>query len=202
MEGRTTTVRGLSAAMSTALSLFLLFMCVMDGNQAFSFTSLSSFGMEQKGARKRSNSVVMGMGNSFGRLFRISTFGESHGGGVGVIVDGCPPRLHITREEIQKELDRRRPGQSRLTTPRNEADSVEILSGVSPDGLTLGTPIGMLVRNQDHRSNPLPPSLPSSLFLPLRFFWRSLSHCDDCQVRYGETPVMGKGYGPGEEAAT
>lgn len=95
----------------------------------------------------------MGMGNSFGRLFRISTFGESHGGGVGVVVDGCPPRVEITREEIQQELDRRRPGQSRLTTPRNEADSVEILSGVSVDGLTLGTPIGMLVRNQDHRSN-------------------------------------------------
>jgi len=95
----------------------------------------------------------MGIGNSFGRIFRISTFGESHGGGVGVIVDGCPPKIPLSREDIQIDLDRRKPGQSRLTTPRNEADSVEILSGVSQDGFTLGTPISMLVRNQDHRSN-------------------------------------------------
>mmetsp|Transcript_26550 Transcript_26550/g.41928 ORF Transcript_26550/g.41928 Transcript_26550/m.41928 type:complete len:424 (+) Transcript_26550:70-1341(+) len=96
--------------------------------------------------------LKMGTGNSFGKLFKISTWGESHGGGVGVTLDGVPPKIPITREEIQKELDRRRPGQSRLTTPRNEDDQVEILSGVSPDGLTLGTPIGMLVRNKDHRS--------------------------------------------------
>lgn len=96
--------------------------------------------------------LKMGTGNSFGRVFRISTFGESHGGGVGVTVDGCPPRMQITREEIQVDLDRRRPGQSRITTPRNEADSVEILSGVTPDGITTGTPIGMLVRNKDQRS--------------------------------------------------
>jgi len=95
---------------------------------------------------------MMGSGNSFGRVFRISTFGESHGGGVGVTVDGCPPRMQLTREEIQIDLDRRRPGQSRITTPRNEADSVEILSGVTPDGVTTGTPIGMLVRNKDQRS--------------------------------------------------
>lgn len=81
----------------------------------------------------------------------MSTWGESHGGGVGVTVDGCPPRLQITREEIQKELDRRRPGQSRIVTPRNEADAVEILSGVV-DGVAIGTPIGMLVRNKDQRS--------------------------------------------------
>lgn len=97
-------------------------------------------------------SLTMGTGNSFGRVFRISTWGESHGGGVGVTLDGCPPRLHLTREEIQIDLDRRRPGQSRITTPRNEADSVEIMSGVSPDGITLGTPIAMLVRNKDQRS--------------------------------------------------
>ena len=94
----------------------------------------------------------MGTGNTFGRVLRISTWGESHGGGVGVTLDGCPPRLHLTREEIQKDLDRRRPGQSRITTPRNEEDSVEILSGLSPDGITLGTPIAMLVRNEDQRS--------------------------------------------------
>lgn len=93
----------------------------------------------------------MSSGNTFGRLFRVSTWGESHGGGVGVTVDGCPPRLALTREEIQKDLDRRRPGQSRIVTPRNEADAVEILSGVQDD-VTLGTPIAMLVRNKDQRS--------------------------------------------------
>ena len=90
------------------------------------------------------------MGSSFGQLFRISTFGESHGGGVGVIVDGCPPRLPLDPEAIQAELDRRKPGQSRITTPRKEDDRVEILSGLL-DGLTLGTPIAMLVRNKDQR---------------------------------------------------
>lgn len=90
------------------------------------------------------------MGNSFGHLFRITTFGESHGGGVGVVIDGCPPRLAISVEEIQAELDRRRPGQSKITTPRREADRCEILSGVF-EGQTLGTPISILVRNQDTR---------------------------------------------------
>jgi chorismate synthase len=90
------------------------------------------------------------MASWFGHLFRIGTFGESHGGGVGVVVDGCPPRLALTSAEIQRDLDRRRPGQSALTTPRQEADVVEILSGVF-EGRTLGTPIAMLVRNQDAR---------------------------------------------------
>lgn len=90
------------------------------------------------------------MGNTFGHLFRITTFGESHGGGVGVVIDGCPPRLEISAEEIQTELDRRRPGQSKITTPRKEADTCEILSGVF-EGKTLGTPIAILVRNKDTR---------------------------------------------------
>jgi chorismate synthase len=90
------------------------------------------------------------MGNTFGHLFRVTTFGESHGGGVGVVIDGCPPRLEITTEEIQFELDRRRPGQSKITTPRKEEDRCEILSGVF-QGKTLGTPIAMLVRNKDTR---------------------------------------------------
>ena len=90
------------------------------------------------------------MGSSFGQLFRISTFGESHGGGVGVIVDGCPPRLPLDLEAIQAELDRRKPGQSKITTPRKEDDRVEILSGLL-DGVTLGTPIAMVVRNKDQR---------------------------------------------------
>jgi chorismate synthase len=89
-------------------------------------------------------------GNTFGSLFRVTTFGESHGPAVGVIVDGCPPRLPITVEDLQRELDRRRPGQSAITTQRREPDVVEILSGVH-DGLTLGTPISMMVRNQDNR---------------------------------------------------
>ncbi|HIK19305.1 MAG TPA: chorismate synthase [Leptolyngbyaceae cyanobacterium M33_DOE_097] len=92
------------------------------------------------------------MGNTFGHLFRITTFGESHGGGVGVVIDGCPPRLEISEAEIQYELDRRRPGQSKITTPRKEADQCEILSGVF-EGKTLGTPIAILVRNKDQRSH-------------------------------------------------
>ncbi len=80
----------------------------------------------------------------------MTTFGESHGPGVGVVVDGCPPRVALADEDVQRELDRRRPGQSRLTTQRREADRVEILSGVY-EGRTLGTPIAMLVRNQDAR---------------------------------------------------
>ena len=90
------------------------------------------------------------MGNSFGKLFRISSWGESHGGGIGVVIDGCPPRLPLDENDIQPFLDQRRPGQNKITTPRNEADKVEILSGVF-EGKTLGTPIAMLVRNQDAR---------------------------------------------------
>ena len=91
------------------------------------------------------------MSSSFGTLFRVSTFGESHGGGVGVVIDGCPPRLPIDLEEIQFDLDRRRPGQSRLVTQRDEADQAEILSGVF-EGYTTGTPIAIVVRNKDHNS--------------------------------------------------
>ena len=88
------------------------------------------------------------MSSSFGRLFRVSTFGESHGGGVGVVIDGCPPRLALTAADLQRDLDRRRPGQSRLVTQRDEADRAEILSGVFA-GYTTGSPIAVLVRNQD-----------------------------------------------------
>ncbi len=89
--------------------------------------------------------------SSFGTLFTITTFGESHGAGVGVVVDGMPPGIAVAVEAIQRELDRRRPGQSALTTQRQEADRVEVLSGIY-DGVTLGTPIAMLVRNSDSRS--------------------------------------------------
>ncbi len=87
-------------------------------------------------------------GNSFGRFFRITTWGESHGPAMGVVVDGCPAGLELCAGDIQYELDRRRPGQSRITTQRKEADAIEILSGVF-DGKTLGTPISMMVRNTD-----------------------------------------------------
>src|SRR5437762_11586333 len=90
------------------------------------------------------------MGNIFGHLFRVTAFGESHGGGVGVVIDGCPPNIDISEAEIQRELDRRRPGQSKITTQRKAEDRCEILSGVF-EGKTLGTPIGVLARNKDAR---------------------------------------------------
>src|ERR1700752_3054720 len=90
------------------------------------------------------------MANTFGHLFRITTWGESHGGGVGVGVDGCPPQLELTEADIQPDLDRRRPGQSRLVSPRKESDTVQILSGTF-EGKTLGTPISLWVKNEDAR---------------------------------------------------
>ncbi|MEZ5304925.1 MAG: chorismate synthase [Verrucomicrobiales bacterium] len=90
------------------------------------------------------------MSSIFGHAFRISTWGESHGGGVGVVIDGCPPRIPITAEEIQRDLDRRKPGQSKIVTPRKEDDQCEILSGVF-EGQTLGSPISIMVRNKDAR---------------------------------------------------
>lgn len=92
-------------------------------------------------------------GNSFGQIFRITTFGESHGKALGVVIDGCPSGLEITVEEIQAELDRRKPGTSRFTTSRQEKDQVEILSGIFQNK-TLGTPIALLVYNHDHLTEP------------------------------------------------
>jgi len=90
-------------------------------------------------------------GNSFGQLFTVTTFGESHGIALGAIVDGCPPGLELTEEDIQPDLDRRKPGQSKYTTQRKEGDRVRILSGVF-EGRTTGTPIGLLVENEDQKS--------------------------------------------------
>src|SRR5881628_1436569 len=90
------------------------------------------------------------MANSFGQLFRITTWGESHGGGVGVVVDGCPPRIELREADIQPDLDRRRPGQSKIVSPRKEPDRVQILSGTF-GGKTLGTPICLWVKNEDAR---------------------------------------------------
>ena len=89
--------------------------------------------------------------NTFGSLFTVTTFGESHGLALGAIVDGCPPGLPLTEEDLQPDLDRRKPGQSKYTTQRREGDRVEILSGVF-EGVTTGTPIGLLVRNEDQKS--------------------------------------------------
>ena len=91
------------------------------------------------------------MGNTFGQLFRVTTFGESHGGGIGVVIDGCPPKIEISEADIQRELDRRRPGQSKITTQRKEEDRCEIVSGIF-EGRTLGTPVAILVRNKDARA--------------------------------------------------
>src|SRR6478735_1900617 len=90
------------------------------------------------------------MANSFGQLLRISTWGESHGGGVGVVVDGCPPKIALSEADIQVDLDRRRPGQSEIVTPRAEEDRCQILSGVF-QGKTTGTPICVAVMNKDAR---------------------------------------------------
>src|SRR5207342_3093788 len=89
--------------------------------------------------------------NTFGHLFRITTFGESHGPAIGCVVDGCPPGLALAASDIQRELDRRKPGTSRHVTQRRESDTVEILSGVF-EGRTTGTPIALLIRNEDQRS--------------------------------------------------
>jgi len=90
------------------------------------------------------------MSSTFGEIFRVTTFGESHGKAVGAIVDGCPPKLKLTEEDIQLQLNRRRPGQSSVSTPRSEQDRVTILSGTE-NGMTLGTPIGLSVANKDQR---------------------------------------------------
>src|ERR1041384_4844998 len=90
-------------------------------------------------------------GNSFGQVFTITSFGESHGPAIGCVVDGCPPGLELSVADIQRDLDRRKPGTSRHVTQRREADAVEILSGVF-EGRTTGTPIALLIRNVDSRS--------------------------------------------------
>src|ERR1700745_3879303 len=123
------------------------------------------------------------MANSFGQLFRITTWGESHGGGVGVIVDGCPPRLELSEQDIQPDLDRRTPGQSKIVSPRQELDRVQILSGTF-EGKTLGTPICLWVKNEDAR--PEAYSEMASKFRP--------SHADyTYQAKYGFRNWQGGG---------
>ncbi len=92
------------------------------------------------------------MSNSFGKIFKISTFGESHGKAIGVVIDGCPSGIEINEKDIQLELDRRKPGQSKITTQRKESDSVEVLSGVF-NGKTTGSPISLYIKNKDQKSS-------------------------------------------------
>ncbi len=123
------------------------------------------------------------MGNTFGQLFRVTTFGESHGGGIGVVIDGCPPKIGIREADIQRELDRRRPGQSKITTQRQEEDHCEILSGVF-EGKSLGTPIAIVVRNRDARPED---------YLPLATTYRP-SHADyTYEAKYGIRNWQGGG---------
>lgn len=123
------------------------------------------------------------MSSVFGTIFKVSTFGESHCPAVGAIVDGCPPGMELTEADIQPQLDRRRPGQSDLTTPRDEKDLVTILSGVE-NGITLGTPIGLMVQNRDQR----PGDYQEMLTIPRP------SHADyTYQMKYGHSAASGGG---------
>ena len=130
-------------------------------------------------------------GNTFGKLFTVTTFGESHGPALGAVVDGCPPGLPLSSEDLQRDLDRRKPGQSRYTTQRRESDEVEILSGVF-EGLTTGTSIGLLIRNTDQRSKDY--SNIKDLFRP--------AHADySYQQKYGIRDYRGGGRSSARETA-
>src|SRR5690606_20408646 len=124
-------------------------------------------------------------GNTFGHVFRVTTFGESHGGGLGVVVDGCPAGHPFPHAKIAAQMARRRPGQGKLTSPRQEADAVQVYSGVEPEsGLTLGTPIMMMVGNSDARSHHYDDL--AALYRP--------SHADyTYEARYGLRAVAGGG---------
>src|SRR5579871_3984249 len=129
--------------------------------------------------------------NTFGTLFRFTTFGESHGPAIGCVVDGCPPLIPLAESDIQPWLDKRKPGQSRFTTQRREADEVRILSGVF-EGKTTGTPIGLLIENTDARSKDY--SEIASLFRP--------GHADyTYQAKYGIRDYRGGGRQSARETA-
>ncbi len=129
--------------------------------------------------------------NTFGKIFKIMTFGESHGTAMGCILDGCPPQIELKKEDIQYELDRRKPGQSDVTTQRKEDDAVEILSGVF-EGKTLGTPIGMIIYNKDQKSKDY--SNIKDVFRP--------NHADiTYQAKYGHRDYRGGGRASARETA-
>lgn len=128
-------------------------------------------------------------GSTFGNLFKVSTWGESHGKGIGVVIDGCPAGLPLCEEDIQVYLDRRKPGQSRFTTMRKEADRVEILSGVF-EGKTTGTPISLMVRNTDQRSHD---------YSEIANYYRP-GHADrNYDIKYGFRDYRGGGRSSGRE---
>ena len=130
-------------------------------------------------------------GNTFGKIFKITTFGESHGTAMGCTLDGCPPQIDLKKEDIQYELDRRKPGQSDVTTQRKEDDAVEILSGVF-EGKTLGTPIGMIIYNKDQKSKDY--SNIKDVFRP--------NHADiTYQAKYGHRDYRGGGRASARETA-
>ncbi len=130
-------------------------------------------------------------GNTFGKIFKLTTFGESHGTAMGCILDGCPPQIELTNEDIQHDLDKRKPGQSDVTTQRKEDDAVEILSGVF-EGKTLGTPIGMIIYNKDQKSKDY--SNIKDVFRP--------NHADiTYQAKYGHRDYRGGGRASARETA-
>jgi chorismate synthase len=130
-------------------------------------------------------------GNSFGHTFRVTSFGESHGSALGAVVDGCPSGLELSEADLQRDLDRRRPGQSRYTTQRREPDQVRILSGVF-EGVTTGAPIGLLIENADQKSKDY--SDIASTFRP--------GHADYAyQQKYGRRDYRGGGRSSARETA-
>ncbi len=130
-------------------------------------------------------------GNTYGKLFKVTTYGESHGKALGCIIDGCPPQLEISTEEIQTELNRRKPGQSDVTTQRKESDRVEILSGIF-EGKTTGTPISLIIYNEDQRSQDY--SNLQDTFRP--------NHADiTYQAKYGHRDYRGGGRSSARETA-
>ncbi len=130
-------------------------------------------------------------GNSFGHLFKFTTFGESHGPAIGVVVDGVPPNIDLIEEDIQLYLDKRKPGRSRFTTQRQEADEVEILSGVF-EGATTGAPVGLLIRNTDARSKDYDDI--KDLFRPGHADWTYF-------IKYGNRDYRGSGRASARETA-
>ncbi|AES62175.2 putative chorismate synthase [Medicago truncatula] len=143
--------------------------------------SLSSVYLRPRFPKKQLH--IRAAGSTYGNHFRVTTYGESHGGGVGCVIDGCPPRIPLSEADMQEDLDRRRPGQSRITTPRKETDTCKIFSGVS-EGVTTGTPIHVFVPNTDQRGNDY-----SEMSLAYR-----PSHADATyDMKYGVRSVQGGG---------
>ena len=131
------------------------------------------------------------MGNTFGKIFKLTTFGESHGKAIGGIIDGCPAGLELDFEAIQKQLDRRKPGQSKITTQRKELDTVEFLSGIF-EGVTIGTPIGFIIKNEDAKPKD---------YSPIKDTFRP-SHADfTYQTKYGIRDYRGGGRSSARETA-